>query len=242
VPPSAVERGRVLGRVVHVDQRVKAGVGGGQHRVGQQPGLVDPADGAGREQVGRAQPAGGHQFVGGRGQGDAVGGGQRLHVPPGHRESDVGAVLGQHREHPADEGPVQERQVGGGDKRGLRGILERGQRGQPGGDALERAQPLAGVLGHQHPVWQAGQRLAGRPDDDHGAARRLGQHARRPVQQRAVLPGQRGLGGSHPGRASSGKHNARGNRHLVRIRPPRAELLISLTSPVRVPRSQGKEK
>ena len=65
----------------------------------------------------------------------AVRGGQRLRVPARHGQPHVGALVDR-AQHPADEGGVQERHVGGADEGHLGAVLESSQ---PGGYALHRA-------------------------------------------------------------------------------------------------------
>ena len=121
----------VLAWLVDVDHRIQAGVEHRQHRIVPQGRLVQPGHHALLEQEGGPQPTGLDEPLRDRRERRAVGGGQRLRVPPRHRQAHVGAFA--HRaQHPPDEGGVQERHVGGADEGRVGAVRDRGQPRRPG--------------------------------------------------------------------------------------------------------------
>ena len=121
----------------------------------------------------------------------------RLPMPAGSRQGDIRAIAFlQDTEHPPDEGRVQERHVGGADERD---VGAPGQRGQPGGDALQRAFALVRIVGYQATFRQLREILARGTDDDDRPARRTSDNPDRAAEQRGPMPVECCLGGAHPG-------------------------------------------
>ena len=139
----------------------------------------------------------------------AVGGGQRLRVAADVRERDVGVAV-ERAEHVADEGRVQERDVGRGHVRAVGAAVDGGE---PGGQALQRPAPLALVLDHLHRGRQVRQVLPRRPDDDDRPVDLPADQPGDPAQERRAVPLQRGLRRAHPRRAPTGENDPRGLRH-----------------------------
>jgi hypothetical protein len=92
---------------------------------------------------------------------------------------------------------MQEGQVGGADERDL---SPPGDRGQPGGDPLDRAQALARIVHDLDLRGQFRQHLTRRPDHDDRPVRYPRDDAGRPPQQGRAVPFQGGLGRPHPRR------------------------------------------
>jgi len=186
-------RSVVIG-LVDVDHRFQRGVERGQHGVVPERGLVQPGHGALLEQEGRPEAVGLDETFGRGGELGAVGGGQRLRVPAGHRQPHVGALV--HRaQHPPDEGGMQERHVGGADEGHVRLVSEGGQ---AGGQALDRPLALPRVV-HQLDVFRQRRQLLAVGADHHDrAAGGPGQDADRAAQQRRPVPLQGRLGRAHP--------------------------------------------
>ena len=214
-----------------------------QHRVGEQGGVVQSLDLALGEQERGTQPVLLDEALGELGEADAVGGGQRLLVAAGHRQHDVRAVgwRAEDAEHPADEGRVQERQVGGGDERD---VGPAGERGQAGGDPLERALALARVVDHHRrrlgseagPGPAPGPRPPGRPRARRGR-RRSGAAAssRATPAPPWACPSARTARRRAPPRPSSRLHRTFGRRTGALSGPPGA--FSSRGRPCRRPRA-----
>jgi len=184
----------VVFRLVDVDHGVQAGVERGQHRVILQGGHVQPRHHALLEQERGPEPFLFYQALRHRGEAGPVGGGQRLRVAAGDGQPHVRALV--HRaQHPADEGGMQERHVGGADE-GRVGVVY--ESAEPGGQALHRALALARVVYHLHVTRQLGKLLAFGADHDHGAAGRPREDADGAAQQRRPVPLQGRLGRAHP--------------------------------------------
>ena len=133
----------VVGGLVDVDYRVQAGVKRRQHRIVPQRGLVQPVHRALLEQERRPQPLLGHQLRGHRRQPRR---GRRRPAAAGTPAPPAAprpCRLLRRPQHPPHKRGVQERHVGGADKRHLGPSSDRGQpRRQP----LHRPQPLPRIL------------------------------------------------------------------------------------------------
>ena len=182
---------------VDVQDRVQVRVERGQHRVPSQRRLIQRLHPALAEEESGPEPVLLDQALGSARERDAVRGGQRLLVPAGHRQGDIGVfAVFQGAEHPPDEGRVQERQVSRADERN---VGAPGQRRQPGGDTLHRASALARIVGDQGAFRQLREVLASGTDDHDRPARRPGHDPDRAAQQRGSMPLKCCLGKAHPG-------------------------------------------
>ena len=107
---------------------------------------------------------------------------------------------------------MEQRDVGGRHVGHLR-VSRHGR--EPGGESLQWAAPLGGVLDHPHMHRQVRQLLVGRAHDHHGPIHSAGDDPGHAMEQRGAVPFEACLGPTHASGAAPGQYDTGYRTHTV---------------------------